>query len=181
MGKMILLGVAMMLAGKADAGPYFRAKPLSKIEAGAFLKLGTPQGENVRLGLVSPFIWHDSRDGYWLIPGVDWQLLNVGVTTDTEFRRGSLILGPGITLDEPIKGILRKVLEFLPGRKNEGAYGLLTTILAPGSPGNDAGYLSVGPMWGVSPSPGYEVWDVQKLRGSLQLGISGATRFGGEK
>ena len=171
-----MVKIAMMLlvgmAGMAEAGPYFRVSPLSKIETGAFLKLGSPQGGNVKLGLISPVIWHDSKDGYWLVPGVDYSLLNIGVLTPTNLDSGSLLLGPGLKLDEPIKALVRRAVEFLPGAKNARAYGFLRDVSAPGE---ENLFLSVGPMWGLSPNG---TWDVSKWRGSLQLGATLAARWG---
>ena len=175
MRMMLLFGMMVLSALSAEARPYFRVNPLQKIESGAFLKLGTPQGGNVKLGVMSPVVWHDSKDGYWLVPGVDWSLLNVGVIAPTSLDSGSLLLGPGFKLDEPVKALLRRGLEFLPGVRNEGAYGFLKDVTAPG---DDSVYLSVGPMWALSPNG---TWNPGKWRGSLQLGATLAARWGQPK
>lgn len=175
--KVCLAAVLLALASAASARPYFRVKPLSKVETGGFYRLGVAD-EHVLIGLVTPVVWHDSADGYWLVPGVDWTLLNAGWAVPAGSDRGVLFLGPAVALDEPIKAWLLRGVNLLD-RKGDG-YGVLRKILAPARPKavktanswtaaeGAVLHLSVGPMWAL---------DTSNWRGAAVLGTTLSARF----
>jgi len=137
----------MLLASPAAAGPYFRFSPLTEIRSGAFFK-PTASEDEISVGFVSPLIYHDKDDGYLLIPGVDWDLLDIGWILPTESWRGTAVFGPSINMEEPVKTIMRKGIRYLPGGRAAGSYGALRRILAPAGDGERA-FLALGPAFGL--------------------------------
>lgn len=81
MKKMIGCILALALSGPAFASPYFRVLRLDQISSyqpvgGSFVD---PRGNDANMnGAMIPLVYHSHQDGYWLIPGEDWSLLNVG-------------------------------------------------------------------------------------------------------
>ena len=136
----LLLGswLAWLPMSQAQAAPYFRWEPFKTVSAGGFYRLGSPQ---VSVGSVGSLLVHHAEDGYLLLPGVGWDLLDVGWTAPTDGGHGSVALGPAIHLDEPIKAVLRCGLHLF-----HDDYGALDAALAPGT-GSWA--LSVGPAWSL--------------------------------
>lgn len=143
----VLSLLAVICAGDAHSAPYFRFRPFRTVSAGAFVPIagGT---DDVRAGLLTPVLSHDSADGYLLIPGVNWHLLTLGVVLPDGGRPASVTAGPAIDLSEPIKSLLRKGIDRLPSA--DGNYGGLRSLLRA-----DADLTAnVGPSLAVSLSDG---------------------------
>lgn len=152
MRKLIFVALAF-LAQPALAKPYFRYEPLSALRTAAYFKVGTPV-DNVLWGMETTVLKHHAEDGYILIPGVGWSLLDVGYAKPANGHVGGLVLGPSVDISEPMKALLLKGLDRLSPDK----FQALRFILQPWSP--DRGYvgLSLGPSIALEPG------DFQSLR-----------------
>lgn len=173
----VLIATTLLQPMTAAARPYFRVRPFTKIEVGAAFKIGTPH-DNLGASITTPFIWHDSADGNWLIKGVDWNLLNIGYTKPTTNHPGLGLFGSSVDLDEPIKATLRRAFRLIPGYRKPGAYEAIKSALAQVEPGKKKLYLSAGPMLAIDVRRSANPKD---WRGSLVFNLVLSRRFGGDK
>lgn len=148
MKKYILFALIAFMPSLSAAKPYFRiATPFEEIKSGAFFAPGASQNE-IRIGLMTPVIYHDSDDGYLFVEGVDWDLLDVGWVMATESMRGTLVFGPSLNIEEPIKKLLLKGVDKLPGGGKAGSYGALRSVLKSEGDASKA-YLALGASFGL--------------------------------
>jgi hypothetical protein len=160
--KRITLVLALLcLSGAAQARPYFRPG-FDAISGGVLFPLAgsLDQGQGF---VVVPAIVHSAKDGYLVLPGVDWNLLDLGyagpVGGGSDFRKGSVVAGPSLHLGEPVKDLLRSACRLaIPGWSEAGRFGALKAAFAPGAEGV---YINLGPS---------VVWNL----GTKQFGVMGA-------
>ncbi len=153
--------LVFLLASPAAATPYFRIlRPLDEIKSGAFIKIGTPN-DNVAYGFQTTLIKHRAEDGYFLLPGVSWSLLDVG-GAKTEGGKITAVLGPSVDLSEPVKGALLAGVRYLwPD-----GMGSVKALLAPAVDGKACLAASVGPGLAADLGP---MHDVKEIKGALVL------------
>lgn len=159
----MIFAVLSAMVPKTASAAYFRLlNPLDEVKTGAFIKPGAADpGGN--FGFTTTLVKHDFKDGFFLIPGISWSLLDLGAFQDADGP--NFVAGPSVDLSEPVKLVLRRGLAAL-GRTPEG----LAAIVAPASPGEKSVGLSLGPGWGLVPN-----WkDGTKSRGffTFHAGIS---------
>ena len=143
MRAMLLTFALALCAQSAQAKPYFRWEPFREVTGGAFFKLGVPE-DNILLGSKTSLLTHHEEDGYLLIPGITWNLVDFGWAIPTKLSDSMVTFGPSVKLNEPVKAGLRWALaqSALNG-------GFLDKLLAPGSSG---WALNVGPGWALRAS-----------------------------
>jgi hypothetical protein len=168
---MKLVVVLMLMAVGADAKPYFRFVPFKQIQAAAFFPIAGGV-EDISAGSKTPIFQHSSEDGYLLIPGVDWNLLDLGWVADTKSGKGSVAIGPSVDVAGPVKALVSKAVDLLPGAKEGGSYAALRWLLAPA---NDL-TVSVGPAFVLTIGSRQE-----EFKGSLQMSAGLVKKFGGSK
>ena len=119
---------------------YFRVmQPMDEVKSGAFVKLGTPN-DNVSYGFQTTIIKHTAADGYLLLPGASWSLLDVGAAK-TNNGRLMAVLGPSVDLSEPVKAVLLSGVRHLwPS-----SMGAVKALLAPAVEGKACLAASIGP------------------------------------
>ncbi len=155
------LALLMLLAAPASAAPYFRLlRPLDEVKSGAFIKLGTPN-DNIAYGFQTTLIKHQSADGFLMIPGVSWSLLDIGAAK-SEHGSYDVILGPSIDLSEPLKAVLLGGVRSL----YPDSMGSIKALLAPAVDGKACLAASMGPGVSIDPGPMHAAKDI---RGSLVL------------
>jgi len=169
MKRTMMMLVLLLVAGPVLAGPYFRIDPLSEIRTGGFFKLGA-SADHVNWGMTTRVIYHSSADGHLLIKGVDWDLLDVGGYYKADTKKGALVFGPSINLEEPVKKVLLRGIQFLPKGKDLDHYTMLRRVLQPG--GDDKSYLALGPQFGLEPASQWSKW-----RGHFILAVTCNKRF----
>lgn len=153
----VLFAVAAL---PAAASPYFRfLRPLDEVKTGAFVKVGTPN-DNVAYGFQTTIIKHKAEDGYFLLPGVSWALLDVGAAK-TEAGSLSAVLGPSIDLSEPVKALLLKGLDAASIDLKA-----VRALLAPAQDGKACVAASIGPGLGVERAERL-FFDPQGIKGAL--------------
>ena len=125
------------------AKSYFKWEPFREVTGGVFFKLGTPE-DNVLLGSKTSLITHHEEDGHLLIPGITWNLVDLGWAIPVKLSDSVVTLGPSIKLNEPVKAGLRW------GIKQAGlGGGFVDKLLAPGE---SAWALNIGPGWAIQAS-----------------------------
>lgn len=155
------------------AGPYFKTA-FNSAKVGFFNQFDGPRRE---LGFVVPAIIHDKADGHWLIPGITWNLLDIGYSQEKK-KDGNLEraarFGPSINLDEPVKAALRFACRALPNwTADPASYSILRLALEEG-PG---GAFAIGPSWRwAAPKLDIKTW-----QGSVDYSITYNKKFGGAK
>ncbi len=162
------------------AAPYFKLAPLRSTQLGAFAPVQSGDVAGAQFGAIAPVLVHDAADGFFLIEGVSWDLVDVGYISGPDPK---VAIGPSIHLDEPVKKVLRAMCRQLPKWSEEsGNYGLLKAILAPASAVNAYPTLAIGPMAvmdlrsiGDSLSHG----SFHQIRGNVQIGLTLNKAFGG--
>jgi hypothetical protein len=139
--KHYLLAAALICFGSlTHAAPYFRfLRPLDEVKTGAFIKIGTPN-DNVTYGLQTTLVKHRAEDGYFLLPGVSWALLDVGGAKSPEGRL-TLVAGPSVDLSEPVKAALLSGFN----RLWPTSMGAVKALLAPAQAGKACLAASLGP------------------------------------
>lgn len=154
--------LALIIAAVSPAqAAYFRVlRPLDEIKTGAFVKVGTPN-ENVSYGFQTTILKHQSADGFLLIPGVSWSLLDVGAAK-SEAGAVTAVLGPSVDLSEPVKAVL------LAGLRHAVPNGLgsIKAMLAPAQDGKACLALSLGPGFAVEHAERV-FYDPQHIAGAL--------------
>ncbi len=168
------LAPAAKAAAPRASRPYFRIlSPLEEIKTGVFLKLGTPV-ENVNVGAVATIIKHDAADGYLLIPGVGWSLLDVGGFAPPQGGPPNLVLGPSVDLSEPVKSVLRW------GLKRVGLGGTAATALLQPAKAEDpwSCAASIGPSWALDPG---DLSSARQMKGYFILHAGLAAKWNGKK
>lgn len=161
MKGLALVALALGLALPAAATPYFRfLRPLDEVKSGAFVKVGTPN-DNIAYGVQTTIIKHRAEDGYFLLPGVSWSLLDVG---GAKSEHGSLtaVLGPSIDLSEPVKAALLSGFNYL----YPSSMGSIKALLAPAQAGKACLAASIGPGFAVD-IDGDAFHDARRLKGAL--------------
>lgn len=103
--------------------------------------------DRAQAAFIVPAIVHKAADGSLLVPGVDWNLLDLGyagpVGGGTNVLHGSIAAGPSLNLGEPVKASLRAACRgLIPGWNEPGQFGALKAAFAPGDAAG--AYLSVG-------------------------------------
>ena len=155
--RYLLLALLMSMSVPVMAGPYFRFEPFSETKQGAFFG-PLDSAEDIKLGTIMPIIRHHAEDGHLIFSGIDWDLLNVGWQFPTDNIRGTAVLGPSINLEEPIKSLLRKGVDRLPGAKKKGSYGALRYLFKPGTPEEEKMFLALGPSFGLETADKLSKW-----------------------
>jgi len=140
LGFGIALAIASSQSATGEAAPYFRPG-LDRVNVGLFQGLDQDRTDK---GFTVPVLVHDAASGYWLIPGISWDLLDLGYSEGGGYPR-TLRIGPSVNLDEPVKAGLRFGCRALPGWGDGGRYGLLKSALAPA--GDGAATLALGPSF----------------------------------
>lgn len=168
------LAAAVLVAAvpaNAAAGRYFRPG-FDSAKVGLFNEIG---GTRQEIGFVTPAVLHDKADGYWMIPGITWDLLDIGYSQekleDGSTRRAARF-GPSVNLEEPVKAGLRILCRGLPGwTADKGTWTILRTALAEGPDGA----LAMGPSFRVDAPK----LDVKTWRGGWDWALTLNKRFGG--
>lgn len=148
--------IVVLLASSASASPYFRIlRPLDEVKSGAFVKIGTPN-DNVSYGFQTTLIKHRAEDGYLLLPGVSWSLLDIG---GAKSESGSLtaVLGPSVDVSEPVKAVLLSGLNWAWPT----SLGSVKALLAPTVDGKACLAASVGPGLAADLGPMRSVKDIK--------------------
>jgi hypothetical protein len=167
----LILGGLTVLPPAAWAGPYFHwMTPLQELKSGVFVKTAGGGAAAPAYGFQTTLLKHSAEDGYFLLPGVSWSLLDVGAAK-TPTGAFQAVVGPSIDLSEPIKAVLlRGVRAAWPG-----TMGAAKALLAPSEPGKACVALSAGPGFGL------EAGDLLKLRdykGSLAIHFGLSAKWG---
>lgn len=175
--KMKILTLALLfLAVDAFCAPYFKLSPMKDTKAGAFVPIGKSLSE-ASFGAIIPIYVHDAADGYLLLPGVSWDLLDVGYVANP----AQIAFGPSVHLDEPVKTALRFICRLLPAwNDNPENYGLLRSLLTPADADSGAPMLAAGPMLLLDAGSAQNALTAgpKALRGSLSIGITLKHAFG---
>ena len=150
MALMVLVCITIV-PGESHAGTYFHWQPFSRVDVGGFFKIGTPV-DNVQWGSSTGVIVHRPEDGFLLIPNLGWDLLDLGWTTPGAFNGLTFVIGPSLEAGEPVKAILRTLLDSAPMADQEGSYGALRALLAPAKAADGSISLSVGPGFALDTS-----------------------------
>lgn len=145
--KNLLISALLLLPLSASAKPYFRVlNPLDEIKTGAFIHLGSTE-DRISYGMQTTLIKHYASDGYLLIPGVSYSLLDVGFAKPDSSRGARVILGPSMDISEPVKELLRRGLDYMyPNRMLA-----LRALLWPAVEGEPCVTISLGPGLAVDP------------------------------
>lgn len=170
---LLLASLAVMLfcVTMARAEPYFRPG-FSESHVGGFLKLGTPN-DNVAWGVSVPAVVHDQADGFLFIPGIDWDLLDLGYAHTAE-QNNLFVFGPSVNLSEPVKAVGRWACRALPRWEAGDRWTILKTALAAAEPGQaPSGVLAIGTGFGVLMNS----LNTNQWRGSAQLALTVVKRF----
>lgn len=166
MRHLIILSALIFSAISAGAKPYFRfLRPLDEIKSGAFVKIGTPN-DNLFYGIQTTLIKHRAEDGYFILPGVSWSLLDVG-GAKSESGKITAVVGPSVDLSEPVKAVLLSGVSYLwPS-----SMGSIKALLAPQQEGKASLAASIGPGLAVDLGP---MHDVREIKGALvvRFGLS---------
>lgn len=172
------LAVPSRAGGVLDLGgllPHGYFHPgFNQIASGLFFPIAGAENQQ-SAGFITPAIEHDAKDGALLIPGVSYNLLNLGykgsVSNLHDFLHGSLVAGPSVQLGEPTKKALRMVCAFaLPNWDVQ--WGALKAVLSPGS---DSVYADVGIYGGL---PMNQLTDPTHIRPSVDLAATLVKKFG---
>jgi len=154
-----LTAVLILLTSTANAGTYFHYVAFKTVKAAAFFPVAGGI-KDMSAGSSTPVFQHRSSDGYWLIPGVDWDALDLGWAANTSTGQGSVALGPSVDVAGPVKDLLYKAIEYLPGGEDASSYGALRYILGAGGDWK----ATVGPSFVVTTSGA-----LNRCKGSLQI------------
>jgi hypothetical protein len=164
-----LVLAALCFPVSASAAYFHLLRPLDEVKSGAFIKVGTPN-ERVAYGVQTTLIKHRAEDGYLMLPGVSWSLLDFG-GAKTEAGKLTLVAGPSIDLSEPIKAVvLAGINELWPD-----SMGAVKALLAPSVDGKACTAISVGP--GLAADFG-QLHDVKEIKGSLVFHAGLSAKWG---
>lgn len=147
----LLIVLMLGIAGRAQAEPYFRFTWIDKAPKpgiGSLLDVRSLKKTDAAIEL--PLITHSFRDGYLVIPGEDWSLLNAGIGGTA--GDVSIVVGPAANLLPPMQIGIATVLDFLnpTGEK----FQALRNLIRPASAEADVVSISVGPQWVFKPLEG---------------------------
>lgn len=167
-----------LIAPRFAFASYFHVG-FNQLESGVFAPIYGNDGDK-KAGFITPAFEHDAKDGYWLIPGVSWNPLNLGYIGSIdkglgEFLRGKMAAGPSVQTGELVKQALRWVCQGLPQWGMADRYGVLKAMVAPGQ---DGLYADVG-VYGAEPLNA--MGSMNNLRRNFEVDVSGTLnkRFGG--
>ena len=142
--KNLVVGLLVCLGSRfAAAEPYFHAG-FDTVYVGDAFALTPRAGFSEMPEIDTPVLEHSAADGYLLIPGVNWNLLNLGIGEAPDFSRGEIAFGPSIDLGTPLDALLLKAVKALPQGGNPAAYAFLKSVLS-----HDIVALAVLPQWTV--------------------------------
>lgn len=173
-----LSAFAAMIPARLNAS-YFHVG-FNQLESGFFAPIMGNDSDK-KAGFITPAFEHDAKDGYWLIPGVSWNPLNLGYVGSVdkglrEFLRGKVAAGPSIQTGELVKNGLRFLCQALPQWNQDNRYGVLKAMVAAGQ---DGVYADVG-IYGAEPLNA--LGSMNNLRRGFEMDIAGTInkKFGGQ-
>ena len=128
--RILLLALALLsAAAPAWPAPYFHAG-FNQLAGGVFFPAAGAASSS-QAGFIVPAIEHDAKDGYWLVPGISWNPLNLGYIGSTDdLLHGKIPFGSSIQTGDLVKTGLRWILRALPDWPAEDRYSLLKSILS---------------------------------------------------
>lgn len=173
--KKLAVVIFLALPMAASAEPYFRVG-FNQVAGGMFWPLAGAESDR-QAGFLTSVIEHRAESGYLLIPGLNYSLLNLGYIGETQggwdnFFAGKIALGPSIQGGDLIKTLVRRAAEnWLPYYTQEGSYGALKALLAPGAQGvyADVGIYGAIPLNRLTP--------LNHVQPELMIGASMVKRF----
>lgn len=164
--KTLILAAFMLAAQQAQAKPYFRFEALDNLKTSAvFCPAGN--ADAVAWGTETAVFRHHAEDGYFLIPGVSWDVLDVGASKG---ERWSALIGSSVDLSEPVKAMALRGLDWLAPEK----FGALRLFLEPAPLGAKSFTLNLGPGLSLDPGDGKHLRDI---RGAFVFHVGGVVRF----
>lgn len=153
--------------------PNYYHPGFNQIASGLFFPLAGALNKQ-SAGFITPAIEHDAKDGALLIPGISYNLMNLGYKGSAsnlhDFLHGSIVAGPSVQLGEPAKAFARAACSLLlPNWSSQ--YGALKAILSPGS---SSTYADVGVYAGL---PLNGLGDITHIRPSVDLAATLVKKF----
>ena len=136
--KQWMLVVALICLAIPTNAAYFHAG-FNQVSSGIFFPIAGAEDEQ-QAGFITPVIEHDAKDGYLIIPGISYNLINLGYIGSSDNARGFLhgkaAIGPSLQIGDLVKQGLRMICnKALPGWRGPGRYGALKALLSPGQEG----------------------------------------------
>lgn len=176
MKRLILLLALFALPQIGCTAPYFRVG-FNRVSGGVFLPMAGAFNDK-QAGFIVPVLEHAAQDGFLLIPGVSWNLLNLGyvgsISNFDEFSHGKVALGPSLQTGDLAKEGLRFLCRAaLPKWGEADHYELMKAALAPGGEGV---YIDIGMYQAIKLNA---VFPLNKIQPESLFGASLVKKFGG--
>lgn len=160
MKKLLLLSLLMGLGQFRAEAAYFRFEPGKDVQGLVALPLGGGIKGGALYGSKTSVFKHHHEDGFLLIPGVDWSLLDAGFVKPDTQKNLIGVFGPSMDTSEPLKAILLSALKKATG---EDVLAGLKYLLRPASPGDKSVTVNLGA--GLAVDPG-DLKDSRNVRGA---------------